>query len=157
MKLTVDGIMGLDGEYSIPGGLEIITSEEYHTIKVETGIRAGEMMEEFNRGDTDAINAIAWVVLTRCGKTGVWPLLWKADITKLTFDFTDEEAEEDDVGPPVSLLPSVTPDSTSESSDTEPSGQTSNGTSDGSQTDPRPTGHRPWPTGSISDPETLAR
>lgn len=111
-KLTIEGLAPWDGSYDFDE--TSFTNRELHTIKNISGVRAGELGEAMGAGDNDVLIAIAAVALERNGRKVPIDDLWDAEVGKLTFDFTDVEADAD---PPSSLTPSVSgePDGSSES------------------------------------------
>ncbi len=104
--LRVTGIARLDGDYD--ADISSFTQRELHLIKKESGVRAGEIQEAFEAGDSDLVVAIALIVLQRAGKgdaSQYRDAVWDSDVGSITFDLTDEEraeAEKDDALPPTS-------------------------------------------------------
>lgn len=130
--LKVSGIPGLDGEYACD--LSSFTNREWHEIKKQTGLAGQDFFDAVNKGDNDVMVGLAITVLGRHGKKDVADEVWDADVGKLTFDFTDEEeqAGEEDAGPPE---PETIPDTsggseTGSDGETDSSGETSPESSD---------------------------
>lgn len=144
-KLIAKGLgKRLDGEYEcdIAGMLTLddpsaLTNREGHRIKVMAGITVGEIEDALVRGDTDALVALAAVVLTRHGKIYDEDILWDAPIgSALDFDISPRDEEGEDGSPP-------------EESSTlsEDGGESSSlATSDSPENDPNPTGIQDWAT-----------
>lgn len=93
MKLILQGTPGFDGEYECD--ISYFTNRELHAIKTQTGLRAGEFEEAFEKGDNDFMVAIAATALARAGKPNAYDVLWDMPIGKITFDSSDEEGAED--------------------------------------------------------------
>jgi hypothetical protein len=128
-QIKIEGVPPWDGLYPID--LEYFTNRELHVIKEISNVRAGELGDEFSRGNNDLIVAVASVAATRNGKDIPIDDLWDAPVGKITLE--DEPVVEADAGPPASPTPivpqdggvvSVLPDrsgsSSSESSDDQP-------------------------------------
>lgn len=100
-KLVIEGSR-YAGEYDCGDITDFVGSlnmGELHLIKKLTGLRAGELGEAFDAGDSDLSVAIAAVTIERTGKRVAPDEIWK--ITKITVVFDDEEeSEEDDASPP---------------------------------------------------------
>jgi hypothetical protein len=86
------------GEYEIV--LPPWTKREWHMIKKETGIVAGEFGDPDAKMDMNQMTALALVALGRAGKGHLAPLLWETDDEQVTFDFSEEEAAEKAIPPP---------------------------------------------------------
>ena len=95
-KLIVDGLPPWDGEYPFDNWL--FTNRELHRIKQLSGIRAGELFEAIEAGDSDVAVIVAAVVLARHGKHADVEDLWDAQVGVLKIDMADEQ--EDDARPP---------------------------------------------------------
>jgi hypothetical protein len=160
VKLVVEGVLGLDGEYD--ADISYFTNRELHKVKVLTGLRAGEFEEAFKVGDNDVIVAIATVILERNGKGEAAELLWDAPAGVVTLDLGDEEeAPEVDVRPPDSSPTTSGPESSSvgKPSESEQRKLTGGSLSNGGghpENVPSPTGSPPSDTGVVSDPVTSA-
>lgn len=161
-KLKVTGVIGLDGEYDL---IEPpYTGDEWHAIKVKTGLRLGDFEEAWMAKDADVVLALAWVTLTRAGHPAdpVWGAIGAVDpFAAFEFDFTDEPAAEEDARPPDSSpTPSGNESSPvgNESENANESGTGANGSSDGGHlvSVPSPTGFPPSDIGVPSDPATSA-
>jgi hypothetical protein len=98
--MKIEGILGASGEYPFDLDERPFTSGELHLLKEISGVRAGELMEAMEAGDTDIMVALAMIVLNRHGKTVPLRLLWESTLGQLTFDFQSEPEEEDDDVPP---------------------------------------------------------
>lgn len=103
-KLIIEGIPPLDGEYEFDFAelLDSLTNREYHVIKVMTGVRAAEVFEAMEAGDTDLVMALAVIILRRRGKRVDEDRFWDAEagtaIRIVVGSREVEEVEED--GPP---------------------------------------------------------
>lgn len=105
-RFVVTGVSpAFDGDYPIDIGS--FTMRELQIIKRMSGVRAGELEEAFNAGDSDLILAIAVIAVRRNGKQ--WEvferLAWESDLTAITF-VGEEVAEE---AAPLTLTPPVLP------------------------------------------------
>jgi hypothetical protein len=163
VKLVVNGVPGLDGEYELI--MPPYTTKEWHQIKIRTGLRPLEVEEAWRAGDPDVLTTFAWVAVTRMGvnPADAWAALDECDpFAALTFDFTEEElAAEGDVRPPErSPTPSGNESSpaepANESEPTEPSGETSRNGGGHPEHVPSPTGSPPSDTGPPSVLQTWA-
>lgn len=92
-KIVISNVPPYDGEYEVD--VSYFTNRELHEIKRLTGVRAGELQDAFDAGDSDLIVAIAAIALKRAGKQVVDDLLWDAEAGSVMF-----VAGEDDAGPP---------------------------------------------------------
>lgn len=102
-RIVIEGVTGYNGEYPLEA--DYFTNRELHLIKVESGVRAGELAEAFDAGDNDLMVALAAIAIWR--KRGQKPnmdALWDAPAGKFTFLFDGEDAAEDDDD---SLPPSI--------------------------------------------------
>ncbi len=145
----------LAGEYDLD--ISSFTNRELHEIKVETGVRAGEIEEAFAAGDNDLMVAITLIVLQRSGKGTFAQLrdaVWDLPAGSVQFDLTDEEknAAGDDALPPTSGLDSSTNANGSSGS----SGPDLSGTGDDPANGQSHIGSPLSDTGATSDPLTLA-
>lgn len=132
-KLVINDVhVSVNGEYEFD--LSSFKNRELHLIKVETGVRAGELEEAFAAGDSDLLVVTAMIVLERLGKAApvqTRTLLWEADAGKIEFKFDDPVAESaGDVLPPASAPP--------ESGETETSERTSGSVSETPSGSPPP-------------------
>lgn len=149
MKVIINGILGLDGEWEIDGDF---TNRDLNDIKKISGVRAGELQEATEAGDNDLVVAIAWIALRRNGKTGpgVLDALWDAPAgARITVDFTTPEGKEDDAGPP-EQTPSGSPNEPGDASKS--SGETSSDAGDHPEKTPPATGHPGSETTATSGP-----
>jgi hypothetical protein len=135
-KLIIEGIEGYNGDY--PLDLSYFTMRELATLKRLSGVRAGEIDEAFAAGDTDAIVAIAVIMLQRAtGNTIDEERLWDARAGAIRFEAGD-----------AAIPPAPTP--------VEPSGHTgSSGGGSSTSTappvsDPSRTGSQPLAIGATS-------
>ena len=96
--LIIEGITGLEGEYEFD--ISYFTMRELHTIKKVAGVRAGELGDALEAGDSDAVVAMATVALERNGKTGVVERLWDSKAGQITIVHQDEQVEEEPDSPP---------------------------------------------------------
>lgn len=95
-KFIVTGIPAFNGDYPIDIGT--FTMRELQIIKRMSGVRAGELEEAFNAGDTDLILAIAVIAVRRSGKA--WEqfeaIAWESELGAIEFH-SDEEVAADAV------------------------------------------------------------
>lgn len=155
--LKIEGIHPtVDGDY--PFSISEFTNRDFSDIKRIAHVRAQELKEAFEKGDTDLFVAFAVIALRHAGKAVMEDMLWDAPIGKLTFSAGDEEVVED--LPPALPLPS---DPQSERGGGESvselsviSGSGSRNGSDHQENDQSPTGHPPSGIGAMSASETLA-
>jgi hypothetical protein len=167
-KLTVTGLGKLDGEYPFDyvgmqtmGHPEQLTNREGRTIKRMSGVRAGELNDALEAGDTDVLVALAKVIMERAGRYVDEDALWDSPMASaLRFEWTadDEEDEGDAEGPPAESSPRPPePDSNeSLSSTSEASGTSSTTGSENPGDVPRATGSLGLVKSAESEPETLA-
>lgn len=141
--LRIEGIMPFDGDHPLDIGK--LSNRDLHTIKKLSGVRANELEEAFEAGDTDLILALAVIALEQNGHRMEKPAvdaLWNAPIGKISLAVPDEEEEE--------IPPASPPPSGSESSFDGGRNETEKSTSSGSSLsnggDPLP--NHPSPTGS---------
>lgn len=92
-SIKIEGVPPWDGDY--PFDLSYFTNRELHVIKEISGIRAGELTDEFGRGNNDLIVAIAVIASKRAGREIPIDDLWDAEAGTITL------VGEDDAGPPV--------------------------------------------------------
>lgn len=146
-KLVLAGVHeNIDGEHDcdIIGMLTVghpnsLTNRELHRIKLLTGLKAPQLFEGIQEGDTDATVGLASVVLTRNGKTYQDDWLWDAPMGA-SLQFLIKAAEDDDELPPPSGSPVNTP-----TGDAETNGGVSSepGSGESPQNDPSGTGSQP--------------
>lgn len=97
-KLILKDLGGkLDGEYEFD--ISYFTMRELHTIKRIAGVRAGELGDALEAGDSDAVVAMATVALNRHGIDDAEDRLWNSKAGQITI-VADDEPEEDDGSPP---------------------------------------------------------
>jgi hypothetical protein len=119
-KFVVTGIPAFDGEYPI--NVQSFTMRELQIIKRMSGVRAGELPDAFNAGDSDVILAICVIAVRRNGRD--WEsfekIAWDVDFDAITF-IADEEPDDDTgtAGDAVPLIPR-TPSGDAGNSDAEP-------------------------------------
>lgn len=101
--LRIEGVLGVSGEYPFDLDERPFTTGELHLLKEMSGVRAGELMEAMEAGDTDIMVALAMIVLQRHGKQVSQRLLWDSTMGQIMFDFQEEpeEEEEDDLPPKI--------------------------------------------------------
>lgn len=119
-KLIVSGLGVLDGQYDFDlidllalGTPESLTYRELHLIKEYTetanspGVRAGELHEAFEAGDSDLNLAIMAIIMTRAGKRVDRDVLMDAPgTTEMRFVIGERKPEEADADvPPASGRP----------------------------------------------------
>lgn len=133
-KIRLEGVFPYDGEYEMD--LSYFTMRELHTIKKVAGVRAGELGEALEAGDSDVVVAIALIALQRAGKQVSEDIIWDAPAGKVTLVAgEEEEADEDDPPTPQAVEPngssgvSSRPGSASPVSDQSPTGQQRSDTS----------------------------
>ena len=138
-RIKIEQIHPYDGEYDLD--LSYFTMRELHTIKRVAGVRAGELDDAINSGDSDVVVALTVIALERAGKNGVnVDLIWDAPMGRVSLIAGDEEPVEDDAVPP----PTVPPAS---------GGVSSSPGSESPASDPSPTGIPPSDTSAISAQE----
>lgn len=167
-KLTVTGLGKLDGDYPFDyvgmmamGHPEQLTNREGRTIKRMSGVRAGELNDALEAGDTDVLVALAKIILERAGRYVDEDALWDAPMASaLKFDFQHEEDEDegDADSPPAESSPQKPePDSSESLSVTsESSGPSSTTGLESPGDDPKATGSLGLVKSAESEPETLA-
>lgn len=96
-KLIIEGVPPWDGAYDFSA--DFFTNRELHTIKKVTGIRAGELTDAIEAGDSDLVVALAIVVAERHGKTITPDELWDAQAGSIRMVFDDDQ-EAADPDPP---------------------------------------------------------
>lgn len=83
-KIVLKGCGPYDGEYEFDDGS--LTLGELRKIKQVCGLRAGELEDAFNAGDSDVMVAMAVVALERHGKGPVdADFIWNADAAAIDF------------------------------------------------------------------------
>jgi hypothetical protein len=104
--IRIEGIHPtVDGDY--PFSLGEFSNRDSHDIKRIANVRVSEMMEAFEKTDTDLFLAFAVIALRHAGKPVIEDMLWDAPVGKITLVAGDEE-EVDDL-PPVLAPPSESP------------------------------------------------
>src|SRR3954451_17021770 len=68
MIVEIEGVPGFDGRYPLNLSEEPFTMWELHLIKKVSGIRAGELEEASDAGDSDLVVVLAVVAMRRAGK-----------------------------------------------------------------------------------------
>lgn len=97
-KLIITGVDGIDGEYEFDASH--FTMRELHTIKRIANVRAGELGDALDGGDSDVVVALATIALERNGKTGVEERLWNSKAGQVTIMPDEQPEPEDDDSPP---------------------------------------------------------
>ena len=96
-KVIIKGIAPFDGEYDLDLGF--FKMREFNIIKKLSGVRAAELEEAIEAGDTDLILAIAAIAVRRGGKP--WEefvkLAWEADTGAITVEVDEPVVEADAV------------------------------------------------------------
>ncbi len=98
-RIIISGVDAYDGPYDFDPSF---TNRELHTIKRLTGVRAGELGDALEAGDSDLLVALAAIAIVRAGKQLDENLLWDAEGGSITYEGGIEE--EDDADPPPSLI-----------------------------------------------------
>lgn len=145
--LTVTGLGNLDGTYEFDvvemltiGAPGQLTNREAHRIKVMSGVRAGELEDALNAGDSDVTVSLAAIVLTRNRKRVDEELLWDAPLgSGLRFEFADREQKGGDGDPPTETTSDLPPASVEPG--TNGGGSSSQSSAGQPENDPSPTGH----------------
>ncbi len=122
--LKITGIPPYDGDYE--ADFTSFTMREYQTIKRIAKVRAGELPEALEAGDTDLIVALTAIVLARSGKQVAEDLLWDSPAGRIEV-VADEEEDDAVPPPPTSSEPEGSSDAPSE-----PSGSPSSDAGEGS-------------------------
>lgn len=150
--IKIEGVHpSIDGEY--PLDLSAFTNRDYHDIKRIAKVRAREIIDAFENGDTDLVVAFAVIALRRAGKPAVEDALWDAPVGRITLEVGDTEEVEER---PPTLAPSNGTPSAHDGgyalSERKPSSgdDSSNGT-DAPESDPSPTGTPASDTGATSE------
>jgi hypothetical protein len=129
-RFVVTGIREFDGEYPIDIGS--FTMRELQIIKRMSGVRAGELPEAFDAGDSDLIFAICVIAVRRNGRN--WEafekIAWDVDFDAITFIADDAEEVADEAAP----LTIASENDGFESSDAEPEHSGPHSPSDGGNT-----------------------
>jgi hypothetical protein len=133
VNVTIEGVFGLDGEWPID--TTYFTNRELHEIKKISGVRAGELSEALEAGDSDLIVCIAHIALARHGKTVPIDALWEAEAGKISFETVEQEVADEAVPPQPAQ-----PESASGDGSNGFSGAPSKPTGDLPASDPSPTG-----------------
>jgi hypothetical protein len=133
VNVTIEGVFGLDGEWPID--TTYFTNRELHEIKKISGVRAGELSEALEAGDSDLIVCIAHIALARNGKTLPIDALWEAEAGKIRIEPVEQEVAGEAVPPPSDGSGSSSGDGSSGFS-----GAPSSPTGDLPASDPSPTG-----------------
>lgn len=104
--IRIEGVPPWDGDY--PLDVAYFTNRELHLIKQIADVRAGELQDEFARGNNDLVVAIAVIASARNGKTIPVDDLWDAPAGKITLeeDAVEVEPIPPAVAPPTEELPS---------------------------------------------------
>ena len=102
--IRVEGVAPWDGDY--PFDIGYFTNRELHLIKQVADVRAGELEDEFRRGNNDLIVAVALIAARRNGKDIPVEDLWEATVGAITLD--GDETDNGDVVPPAQVTSTVT-------------------------------------------------
>jgi hypothetical protein len=103
IRLTLEGLLHLDGTYDLDLIGSPLTNRELHWIKEIAGVRLGEFEAAADAGDNDLLVAFSVIALSRAGKVQrnqvaqVTDYLWDADGGKI---MAEEVLEVGDAGPP---------------------------------------------------------
>lgn len=148
--IKIEGIHPtIDGEY--PCAIGDFTNRDFRDIKRLAGVRVQELMEAFEKGDTDLFVAFAVIALRHAGKAVAEDMLWDAPFGKLSL-VTGVEEEVDDL-PPTSAPPSeslsVLDGGKKPRVESTSSGPSSRNGSDSQEDDQSLTGHLPSDTGAM--------
>jgi len=82
-----------DGEeYPLPSNF---TFREMNLIKRTTGLRAGELAEGFEKGDTDVLLAFAAIARFRATGDAAYERLLDLDVQQIRIDFKEDEVTPD--------------------------------------------------------------
>lgn len=142
-KIIIEGVPPWDGTYELDESY--FTNRELHTIKKVAGVRAGELADAFQAGDSDIVIALAVIAAARQGTTIPPDDLWDAKAGAIRAEF----GEEVDAGPP-----DVTEsgDASASGESTTPSGEASSSTGDPRENGQSLTGSPGLVTSAISGP-----
>jgi hypothetical protein len=127
--IKIEGVPPWDGDY--PLDLDWFTNRELHLIKQIADVRAGELSDEFARGNNDLIVAVTVIAARRNGKDIPVDDIWDAPVGKITLEM--DEAAEDEAVPPAKPTSNENGDSGVVSVLPDRSGSSSNESSDGPQ------------------------
>lgn len=97
--VVIKGVPPWDGRYELPDAFNF-NNRELDQIKRMCGTRAGEILDELERGDAGTVVAIATVVLAKEGKVVDPDDLWNAEGGSVMLDFATPEADADPPTPP---------------------------------------------------------
>lgn len=126
MKIVISGIPGFDGAYPLDDDVGW-TMRELNIIKRISGVRAGEIPEAIEAGDTDVLGSIAVIAVRQSGKE--WQrfeaLLWDSSFGSISIEDDDEGT----AGEAVPLIP--TPPQDSGNNEATPEGSGSDSSDDG--------------------------
>lgn len=116
--VSIKGLPPYDGEYPFdivklvltPGDPEFMTYREWHTVKTMSGVRAGEVMDALDAGDTSLNLALVAVILRRAGRAidenDLWDAPGSTEIrVRVNWAARQPETEEGDADPPASEPP----------------------------------------------------
>lgn len=145
--IKIEGIHVYNGVH--PLDVTYFTNRELHIIKKVAGVRANELNDAFQAGDTDLIVALAVIALRRGGHQVEEDLIWDAPLGSVTF-VSEEETEQD----PPEHPPSGSVGGENENAKKLSSGGSSPQDGDHPANPPRPTGTLGSATGAPSVPAT---
>lgn len=111
--VVIRGLLPFDGDYPFdivrmvlsPGDPEFMTYREWHTVKTMSGVRAGEIMDALDAGDTSLNLALVAVILRRAGRAVDENDLWDAPGSteiRVRVDWAARQTKADDAVPPTS-------------------------------------------------------
>ena len=104
-NIIIKGVPPYDGEY--PFDLEGLTNGELHQIKVTSGTRAGEIVDELKRGDIGTFVAICERILRKHGHPDLnLQLLWDAPGDCFELADTPDEIQQEEASRPLDSLTS---------------------------------------------------
>jgi len=138
--LRIEGVPPWDGDYPID--IEQFTNRDLHMIKEVSGVRAGELGDEFARGNNDLIVAVALIAAKRNGRDIPPDDLWDAPVGKIAL-IVDGDADAD---PPVSVPASASDAPAGDFGSPPTSGGDSASTGDSPPNGLSRTGDRGWET-----------
>lgn len=100
--IIISGIPPWDGRYELNDFS--FTNRELFEIKKLSGIRAGELWEALEAGDTAAFVGVAAVAMARNGKVVDPDDLWGGELGSISLDFGDQEGAPADADPPSPIV-----------------------------------------------------
>lgn len=140
--LTIEGVAPYDGDYQFDASY--FTNRELHIVKKVTSldgtqsVRAGELQEALEAGDTDVMVALAIIAAKRNGVDIPADSIWDSPAGKVSLALDDTEAVDD--FPPESAPPNANYSGGELADESKASGPGSASTTESQGSAPSPTG-----------------